>query len=147
MNHMMRFVLVCLAFAATVKAADNPYGAQIDEQLNLLQDQNAKVRSGAAESLGYLRAYRAADDLANALKDPSAKVRLDAAMSLGWCGRRKHIDPLLNALDDGDWTVRQGAWVALTNLTGMQWPFDGLANKAKRQTQIKKWKDSSCQKI
>lgn len=133
-------VLICAAFAGALKAADNPYDMQIDEQVKLLADNNASVRSAAAESLGYLRAGKAADALERALKDPSSKVRRDAALSLGWCGGRKQIDPLLNALDDGNWTVRQGAWVALTNLTGMQWPFDGLANKAKRQSQTKKWR-------
>jgi len=139
-NFVLCSVLICAIFAGGLEAGVNPYDMQIDEQVDLLWDQDASVRSGAAESLGYLRAYKATDALERALKDLSAKVRRDAAMSLGWCGGRKQVGSLLYALDDGDWTVRQGAWVALANLTGMEWPFDGLANKAKRQSQIKKWR-------
>jgi hypothetical protein len=32
-----------------------------------------------------------------------------------------------------NWTVRQAAWVALTNLTGMEFPFDALAQRDVRQ--------------
>ncbi|MCF7955164.1 MAG: HEAT repeat domain-containing protein [Phycisphaerae bacterium] len=133
-------VYICVTFAGDLKGGVNPYDMQIDEQVELLRDQDAGVRSGAAESLGYLRAYNAADALERALKDPSAKVRRDVVLSLGWCGGRDQVGSLLNSLDDGDWTVRQGAWVALTNITGMEFLFDGLAPKAKRQSQAKEWR-------
>lgn len=62
-------------------------------------------------------------------------------MSLGWCGGRAQVAALLAALDDDDWSVRQAAWVALTNLTGMEWPFDALASRELQARQAQKWRD------
>jgi len=83
-----------------------------------------ETAASAAENLGMLRAYRAADALAATLVTGCVDVRRAAALSLAWCGGRKQIPILLDALDDPDWSVRQSAWVALTNLTGMELPFD-----------------------
>ena len=47
-------------------------------------------------------------------------------MALAWCGGREAVAPLLVALDDRDWVTRQAAHVALTNLTGMEKPFDAV---------------------
>jgi len=46
-----------------------PYDLQVAEQVAKLQSQSDKARAGAAEALGYLRAYAAADALAEAPLD------------------------------------------------------------------------------
>ncbi|MHC4171201.1 MAG: HEAT repeat domain-containing protein, partial [Planctomycetota bacterium] len=51
-----------------------------------------------------------------------------------------HIRPLLNILDDEDWVVRQAAWAALNNLTGMEFPYDALAAPDERAEQIARWR-------
>ena len=119
----------------------NPYDMQVAEQIAKLRSSSVDVRAGAAESLGFLRAYSAADTLEYALNDKSEKVRRQAAMALGFCGDSSHIGTLLAALDDHDWVVRQAAWVSLTNLTAMQWPFNSLAKRPTRKTQAKQWRD------
>jgi HEAT repeat protein len=118
----------------------NPWQQQVTEQLNLLNSPDAGVRAGAAEALGYLRAYSAGPALLTLLDDDAQSVRREAAMSLAWCGNRDAVPVLLGCLDDIDWTVRQAAWVALTNLTGMSFTFDGLATTEDRQQQIAVWK-------
>ncbi|MHC4733611.1 MAG: HEAT repeat domain-containing protein, partial [Planctomycetota bacterium] len=113
---------LCSAKGDTLMAP--PYDRQTAEQIELLKSATApQTRSAAAEALGYLRNYDAADALARALGDPATIVRREAAVSLGFCGTRQHINSLIAVLDDPDWVTRQSAWVALTNLTGMEWPF------------------------
>jgi len=107
----------------------DPYRWQVAEQLEKLKSDVSAVRAAAAEALGYLRAFGAADELADSLRDESAQVRREAAISLGWCGGRNQVPTLLNALDDGDWVVRQAAWVSLCNLTGMEFEFDALGGE------------------
>ena len=119
--------------------AVDPYGLQVQEYRAQLESPVENVRAGAAEALGFLRAYPAADALAELLDDPSARVRREATMSLGWCGKRSHVPALLDALDDEDWVVRQGAWTALNNLTGMEFPYDALAEPNVRAYQAERW--------
>ncbi|MFQ5810212.1 MAG: discoidin domain-containing protein, partial [Armatimonadota bacterium] len=120
----------------------SPYQRQTAEQTELLASAKApEARAAAAEALGYLRNYGAADALARALGDSEALVRREAALALAFCGAREHLRPLARALDDSDWVVRQSAWVALTNLTGMEWPFDALAAPAVRSAQVRRWHD------
>jgi len=129
------------AAAATGRPAPaGPYARQVAEQIAKMSSATPSVRAGAAEALGFLRAYAAAEALATALGDPVATVRREAAMSLGWCGGRRGVGPLLGRLDDADWTVRQAAWVALTNLTGMEMPFNALASPAARRVQAGAWR-------
>ncbi len=118
-----------------------PYAQQVRQHLTALLDSKSQVRARAAEALGLLRAYEAEEALIERLGDPSAEVRTQAALALGWCGGRRAIEPLLAALDDPAWTVRQSAHVALTNLTGMEFPFDGLAEPAQRRAQAQVWRD------
>ncbi|MHC4187100.1 MAG: HEAT repeat domain-containing protein, partial [Planctomycetota bacterium] len=118
----------------------NPFERQVTEQLEKLQSDSVYTRAGAAEAIGFLRAYSTADALSRALKDNSELVRREATMALAWCGARKHVEFLLNALNDSDWVVRQSAWVTLTNLTGMEFPFDALASYSVQKQQIEKWR-------
>ncbi|MHC4265840.1 MAG: HEAT repeat domain-containing protein [Planctomycetota bacterium] len=118
----------------------NPYERQVAEQIEKLKADSSYTRSGAAEAIGFLRAYSAADALSKALQDDSELVRREAAMALAWCGARKHVEFLLDALNDPDWIVRQSAWVTLTNLTGMEFPFDALASDTAQEKQIEKWR-------
>ena len=60
----------------------SPYAWQVAEQRTLLLSPSAQVRAGAAEALGFLRAYTAAEALAQALADDSPEVRRQAVMSL-----------------------------------------------------------------
>jgi len=117
----------------------NPYDRQVDEQINKLQASDASVRAGAAESLGYLRAYCAEAALVASLKDGDVLVRREAAMSLAWCGGRHAVGALIGAMGDEDWVVRQGAWVSLTNLTGMEFAFDAVAQERERKKRIAVW--------
>ena len=118
----------------------SPYARQAVQQVELLGSLDAPVRLAAARALGHLRAREAAGALVERLTDESADVRRAVALALAWCGGRSSITSLLKALDDADWAVRQSAWVALTNLTGMELPFDGLAEAAVRQTQGEVWR-------
>jgi HEAT repeat protein len=117
-----------------------PHDYQVRSLVAELGSAEAKVRAGAAEALGFLRAYGAGGALARALGDDDAEVRRNAALSLAWCGGREELAPLVRALDDRDWSVRQAAWVALTNLTGMEFPFDALARGALRAEQVVAWR-------
>lgn len=128
----------CLGRAAEVVG---PYAEQVRENVARLSDAKWQVRARAAEALGLLRAYDAEKALIECLADPATEVRTQAALSLGWCGGRRAIEPLLAALDDPAWTVRQSAYVALTNLTGMEFPFDGLGQPAQRHAQIQAWRN------
>jgi len=119
----------------------NPFDRQVAEKLKKLQSFSFYERAGAAEALGIMRAYSAADNLVQALDDTSVLVRREAVMALAWCGGRKHIDTLIGSLHDHDWIVRQGAWVTLTNLTGMEWPFDALAELSIRRNQAEVWEN------
>ncbi len=94
---------------AAAAGAENPFEAQVVDCLARLQSDDATVRAGAVEALGYLRAYTAGDALADLLEDTDAVVRREAATALAWCGGRPHIDALLAALEDPHWTVRQAA--------------------------------------
>ncbi len=126
--------------SGTAVAEISPFDRQVAEQVGKLRSASANVRAGAAEALAYFRAYSCADALVAALQDESARVRREAAMSLAWCGGRREVEPLLEALDDDDWTVRQAACVSLNNLTGMEWPYDALADPALQKRQAAVWR-------
>ncbi|MBM3892332.1 MAG: hypothetical protein FJ388_24720, partial [Verrucomicrobia bacterium] len=127
--------------AALASAAPGPYERQIAEHTAKLGDVLPIVRARAAEALGFLRAYAAEAALMARLNDPAPEVRRQVVMSLGWCGGRASVAPLLEKLDDSDWLTRQAAHVALTNLTGMEFPFDALASDTERQRQAQVWRD------
>jgi HEAT repeat protein len=129
-----------LAGRGAPAAKPSPYEQQIGTAVHKLADARPAIRRQAAESLGILRAYSAADTLIAKLEDPAEEVRRSAAIALGWCGGRRHLMPLANRLDDADWSVRQAAAIALGNLTGMDFPFDGLAAEAVRTPQANAWR-------
>ncbi|MFV1965788.1 MAG: HEAT repeat domain-containing protein [Pirellulaceae bacterium] len=138
-------LLLCAASMALAESASlhhrlAPYEQQVAEQMGRLDSAEAKRRAGAAEALGYLRAYSAEQALVERLDDPSAQVRREAAMALAWCGSRRSVATLLRSLDDSDWSTRQAAHVALTNLTGMEFPFDSTAPARRRKAQAGMWR-------
>lgn len=146
---MIRIAPVLLAFslsAASVAVASaesfppGPYDRQVAEHVARLGAEQAKVRAGAAEALGFLRAYEAEPALLERLIDPSAEVRRQVAMALAWCGGRSSVTSLLQALDDEDWVTRQAAQVSLTNLTGMEYPFHATASPERRSAQTDVWR-------
>lgn len=114
--------------------------ATVDPFVQQLSSADINQRVSAAENLGFLRAYSAAESLVQLLQDESVEARRAAAVSLAWCGGRNQVDALLQALDDSDWSVRQGAWVSLTNLTGMEFPYEAHAKAATRAEQISAWR-------
>ncbi len=142
------FLVIAGLLAGTVLAeavvrndgSANPYDRQVAEQVLKLAAARSDARTGAAEALGFLRAYSASAPLVRALRDPVAAVRREAAMALAWCGGRPAVAPLLTALDDDDPVSAQAAWVALTNLTGMEWSFDPHADATLRAAQTEKWR-------
>ncbi|MDP6637225.1 MAG: HEAT repeat domain-containing protein [Phycisphaerae bacterium] len=125
---------------AAAKEDLNPYDRQIARQVDKLKAKSPHERSAAAEALGYLRAFSAAPALARAAGDEAPAVRREAVMSLGWCGGKKDVKVLLARLEDTDWTVRQAAWVALTNVSGREFEFDALARSDARAGQVKVWR-------
>lgn len=128
------------ALHSTVVEQLSPYEWQVRDQVRKLNDPAPSVRAAAAESLGYLRAYPASSALAEALADKMPEVRREAALALAWCGGKREVESLVRALDDNDWSVRQSATVALNNLTGMEFPFDALADAQTRQKQAAQWR-------
>ncbi|HOD81312.1 MAG: translocation protein TolB [Planctomycetes bacterium ADurb.Bin126] len=133
-------VLLLAAAAPAATRADNPYDAQVRTFRTMLSAAAAPQRAWAAEALGHMRAPAAESDLITALGDRSPAVRKEAALALSWCGSRKALPALLAALDDRDSLVRQSAHAALLNLSGMDFPFDALADEPARQTQRDAWK-------
>ena len=121
-------------------APARPYARQVAEQMARLQARSEQERAGAAEALGFLRAYQAQAALVERLGDRSAAVRRQATLALAWCADRQAVDPLLAMLDDRDWVARQAAHVALTNLTGMELPFNALAPEGDRTRQARAWR-------
>ncbi|NQT12592.1 MAG: HEAT repeat domain-containing protein, partial [Planctomycetes bacterium] len=148
MERISRIVLasiVVLALVTEPGSADppalGPFDRQVADHLARLSSDSPKERAGAAEALGYLRAYAAEGALVGRLDDDSPLVRREAAMALGWSGGRNAIPRLLGALDDDDWLTRQAAHVSLTNLTGMEFPFDSSASPDRRSVEAETWRN------
>ncbi len=139
---LLKGILICIALAvpshASVSATD-PYSAQGRGFIDALASPDPPTRARAAEALGYLRHTPAETALLSSLADENPRVRREAALALGVCGSRDALPHLATALGDVDWLVGQGAWVALTNLTGMEFPFDALATPAERATDAARW--------
>ncbi len=125
---------------STKTTRGNPFARQVEQQLTRLQADESNLRAAAAEALGYLRDYEAGGALVDTLSDDDADVRREAALALAWCGAQRQVPALLKSLDDADWSVRQAACVALNNLTGMEFPFDALADPAARSEQAAQWR-------
>jgi len=138
---MLLAALVAPGTTAPGAEVQGPFHRQVAEHVAMLRAESADQRAWAAEALGFLRAYRAEEPLIERLGDASVDVRRQAAMALAWCGGRKAVGPLLDALDDDDWVTRQSAYVSLTNLTGMEFPFDGTASPDGRAAQAERWRD------
>ena len=91
---MTRAILaaVALLFATGPAVADRrpqrPYEGQVADKIAKLGDDAPQIRAGAAESLGFLRAYSAEAALIRRLRDPAHEVRRQAAMALALCGGR-----------------------------------------------------------
>ena len=140
-GHLCLLALSAAFLPAAESLSQGPYDRQVTEHVAMLNDSSSQVRLRAAEALGFLRAYRAEAALVARLKDAAGEVRRQAAMSLGWCGGRAAVEPLLETLHDPDWLTRQAAHVALTNLTGMEFPFNALAPDTEQQRQAQTWRD------
>jgi len=140
-QHAILFLsLLCHVLAGQAGTASF-FDASVAHELTQLRSPSAAARAEAAERLGYLRAYNAADALASLLEDGDSAVRREAALALAWCGGRAQISILVDTLADADWSVAQAAWVALTNLTGMEFPFNADTPDATRRARIETWRE------
>jgi HEAT repeat protein len=77
-----------------------------------------RIRTVAADALGWIRAEEAAEPLALLLRDDDPEVRRHAAHALGMIGDRRSASPLVGALADADPHVRRGAAYALGMIGG-----------------------------
>ena len=132
-------VVGCFLVGSAI-AFEDPYSNQGNGFVSALTAPDPAARARAAEGLGYLRFHPGEDALVSAMADDDGRVRRAAALALGWCGSRAALPALLAALDDDDWLVRQSSWVALTNLTGMEFPFDALETPAARASMTDAWR-------
>jgi len=77
--------LIALVLSPEPASAEDPavglYDRQVAENLAKFESNSLAVRPGAAEALGFLRAYAARHALARQLQDDSADVRRQAAMA------------------------------------------------------------------
>jgi HEAT repeat protein len=134
--------LILAGPGVALAAGADPFSAQVAAKVALLGSPAAQDRARAAEALGFLRAYSAEESLLQSLRaDADASVRRAAALSLGVCGGRGAVPGLLAALNDPDFATAQGACVALSNITGMVFPFDATASAEARAAQVKVWRD------
>ena len=94
--------------ATAAAPGKNPYDGQIADRIASLRADSSKVRSGAAEALGYLRASSAADALAQALGDASPLVRREAAAALAECSERPLAAVIVGRSGAGEQRLRSG---------------------------------------
>ena len=127
------------ALSQTVASEPTLHDATVARFVAQLSSQDAAVRTAAAENLGFLRAYAAAEALTALLSDDLSACRRAAVTSLAWCGGKDEVDDILKTLNDSDWSVRQAAWVALTNITGQEFPFDSHETPTVRKAQVSTW--------
>ncbi len=82
----------------------------------LADDDDARIRAAAAESLGYMGAVHAVEPLLDALHDRDEKVRMAATRSLGYIGDVRAAEPLIQQLEYGDYYVCSVVTEALKNI-------------------------------
>ncbi len=103
------------AFSLLITWGEGPAETRL---LAALLNEDAQLRSSAAEALGEIGSERAVEPLLSALKDAEAEVRWSAAEALGEIGSERAVEPLLSALKEGDEGVRSSAAVALGEISG-----------------------------
>ncbi len=90
--------------------------AAVEPLLDVLDDPNPNVRSGAARALGKIGDARALGSLIFSLRnDPDVEVRKSAVWALHMGGARAVV-PLIEALSDADEWVRFGAVIVLAKI-------------------------------
>jgi len=110
----------------------------VESLLQNLHDQNAKVRQGVVEALGWIGDQRAVEPLIQALGDPDAEVRKRAACALGSTGDGRAVEPLMQALKDQDVEVGEHAAWALERI-GDARALPELERVVREDTEITKW--------
>ena len=141
LSHLLGSILAFQGTAQCRPADTSLHDDTVARLIGDLASPDPSISSAAAEKLGYLRAYNAADSLAAITTNDSVEVRREACLSLAWCGNRSQIPILIRALEDSDWSVRQAAWVSLTNLSGMEFGFDSHAPPETRAPQCELWRE------
>ena len=91
-------------------------GGVEDRLLGCLRDDNAALRSGAAQILGQARVHGALQALLSITGDTEAEVRWNAAIALGHLGAATSREALQQLTNDGDETVSYYAHWALQQL-------------------------------
>jgi len=98
-----------------------------------LKDPRERVRASAAVAFGRVATRERAAPLAEALaKDPSARVRAAAATALHEMLAYNHMEALLGALNDDSRGVRQRAFRAVAEITGVEVRYSPDASPADR---------------
>ncbi len=105
----------------------------VEPLLDILDDKEPIVRTGAAKALGDIREKRAVEPLMRLLKDQAASVRWSAAISLGKLRDERAIEPLIQSLKDEDRMVRSSAAKVLANL-GAKHAIQPLKEALKKET-------------
>ena len=85
----------------------------VEPLLDILDDKEPIVRTGAARVLGDIGERKAVEPLIALLKDEVSSVRWSAALSLGKLEDERAIEPLIQCLKDEDRMVRRSAAEAL----------------------------------
>jgi HEAT repeat protein len=117
------FLLPCLAtddtahrtsIAAVIGDIGEP---ALEPMLQATESEDARVREGAAEALGFMADPQAIPRLADLLRrDGESGVRRAAASSLGFINDERVMEPLVESLGDPDMYVRQAGTQALHHL-------------------------------
>jgi len=81
--------------------------------IEMLLDDNHRVRQGATKALGSIGDARAVKPLAGMLSDDDRGIRWTAAEALGEIDDERALEPLIKALGDEDFIVRRNAAEAL----------------------------------
>jgi HEAT repeat protein len=87
------FVIIVLAMHAGIGFPD-----EIEPLINLLKNDDWRVRESAAKALGRLGDKRALEPLITCLKDEDARVYKSAAAALANLGHERAVEPLIGCL-------------------------------------------------
>jgi len=80
--------------------------AEIEELINILAEDNPRVRVAAIIALGNLKSVEAVPSLSRLVNDPSVNVRLKLAVALANIDTKDCLEPLVKLMGDSDESVR-----------------------------------------
>jgi HEAT repeat protein len=101
---------------AAAKALEEIGKPAVELLIDALKNKDAKIRQGAASTLGQIGDKRAVEAILTTLQDEDGAVRASAASALGQIGDTGAIEALLTTLQDEDSAVRARAAHSLDKL-------------------------------